>query len=864
MPKPSTIAFELPKPELVEAEGGSQVDSLKLLGGATVRVCFDGMLRTDKIALRWQTSPGEYAPIESLDGLEEGCIEFHVPPFYVGLLLDNYATFDYIVTREGVDYPSQPSKIRIKRPSNLPAPAFVQSPNNDVLDLSLLCCHDPVVRVAPWVFIDPVQTIRLDITGTNNDETRFYKQYFYDEHVTDDDVRSGWSRSLPLADLRQIKHGSRLTLVFFVAFGGTGSGHSLMLPTTTLTLLNEPHLDLAAPGLKEAVCTEFEGCVVNPVNTVGGAHIVIAYEGICCNDWVCPSFSGTPGPGSPALEGRHVGKSVTQVEFAVPPWAISANFGQFITLAYTVTRCDGSQWHSPEQTVKVLGITGLPKPGIEQATDKVLSLRTFTYDATVRVPRWDYAALGQCIWIWITGTHQDGSAYEIPILTDAPLTADWLASGVYAPISRAELQKLKDCIGFELHAAASFDGKCDLVTAIGFPVETFNIIQEDMELKSLDIREAVGDSLTIINGRYGLTARVAYPGISEDQEVQVNWKLPDDTCLPISPLSGDSSLGYVDCHIPREAVIRASGMTIPISYTVTSACKRQTSDDLNLKVTKPVQTPTPRVLEATQNILDLSTFGGDAHVVVFHEVFSCAWWFALPGQWVWISIVGETVCGGLYSRDLYVGQLTEEEARTGLKTFLPRAELESLKPESTLTVTCEVATDGSNRVDNTVAFPPLPLIVRTIPADKEDFENIPHKLIGEGQSVCIGTMEITHLSGLGRSGIHDWYQAPWVTGNAMVMCLDGDVNRHIQHVKMKFTHACRGVKFGVGGLHYSGSIYFYNEAGNLLEERALAGGVGGGEYNTWVETVAGPNEKIAWIIFVFSDWVYFDNFVFSY
>lgn len=44
---------EFPKPELVEAEGATQVDPLKLLNGATCRVCYDDMLSTDLIMLRW-------------------------------------------------------------------------------------------------------------------------------------------------------------------------------------------------------------------------------------------------------------------------------------------------------------------------------------------------------------------------------------------------------------------------------------------------------------------------------------------------------------------------------------------------------------------------------------------------------------------------------------------------------------------------------------------------------------------------------------------------------------------------------------------------------------------------------------------
>ncbi|USW94476.1 hypothetical protein NHF39_25000 [Pseudomonas proteolytica] len=93
MPDSKPKVVELPAPVLVEAQGQSQVDSLKLLEGATVRACYDGMSEKDQLVLWWVTTSGNYVDIGTLQGVAAGCVDFHVPPEYVGMRLDNYALF---------------------------------------------------------------------------------------------------------------------------------------------------------------------------------------------------------------------------------------------------------------------------------------------------------------------------------------------------------------------------------------------------------------------------------------------------------------------------------------------------------------------------------------------------------------------------------------------------------------------------------------------------------------------------------------------------------------------------------------------------------------------------------------------------
>ncbi|WP_285427941.1 hypothetical protein [Pseudomonas sp. lyk4-R2A-8] len=708
--------LHLPEPILVEAEGQSSIDPLKLLEGGTVRVCYEDMRGTDTISLSWASTSGDWAPIEPQNGVEEGCIDFHIPPLYVGMRLDNFALFSYTVTRDGEPYTSPLGQVRIKLP-NFPKPQFLQS-HGDKLDLSLLCCKDPDLYVAPWVFIGTTQLVYVAVTGTYADGSNARWVFFLDSPVTDEDVQQGWSRALPREELAKLKHGSELYTVFFVEFRPRKEGQPVyrMFPPLSLTVLTEPHLTLSAPELREAVNTG-EAWVVNPVNTVDGAHMVVTYEGMCCGDTVCPTFSGTPGPGSPLLECRQPVEGESSLVFTVPPSAISANFEQDITLTYRVSRCDGSAWLSPPRTVEVLGISGLPKPVVMEATNGTLNLNHFTGDATATVDRWPYIALGQPCWLWVTGKLEDDTLYSFEVLEGVPVTSEWLTSGVYTPLPRLELEKLADCSDLEVHFAVNFNGQSDKHSATRFRRLELHVIQKELDLKAATVLEADGSDLTIWNGRFGVTVRVAYARMSRHQTISARWINPNGTILQLGSKSGDSDRGYVDFTAPREAVILGAGKTVLIDYTVTSDCQFAPSKTFALKISRPTRLPTPVVPQATGDILDLRTFDGDADITVE------PWWFILPEQKVWLRGAGTHKDGSSYAFEVYLGKgVTAQELEDGLKDVLQRSELELLKNRSDLTFTCKVTADGSTSEGAAIEFPVLELNVRHRYYDYTDFD----------------------------------------------------------------------------------------------------------------------------------------------
>lgn len=857
MPKSLPDALDLLKPELLEAEGKSDVDSLKLLDGGTVRVIYDDMRASDLITLNWPIEGSPYPPLEPQEGVDGGYIDFHIPAHYIALWLDDYAIFTYTVSRNDEEQTSRQGSVRISLPSNLPQVELPEAIDSK-LDLSLLCCKDPTILISPWAFAGTNQTINCYLSGTYLDGTKARLYPFKHEPVTEEDVRTGWRRPLPRDVLLQLKHHSELSILCEVRFRQSAGAVYRLFRSLLLTLHTEPHLQLSPPEMREAVHTEFDGCVLNPVNTVKGAHVVVAYERVCSDDRVCLTLSGTPGPGSPSLECREVGEGESSVVFAVPPSAISANFKKTITLAYNVRRCDGSQWFSPKRTVKVLGIDGLSRPNIEQATGYVLDLNTFDDDATGVVPIWDYAALGQSCWMWWVGVLEDGSPYRFDILINEPLTSSWLEHGVDAAIPRAELQKLADCSDLRLYFAVSFNGLGELGTAVEFPFTTFHLEQEPLVLLEPSVTEAVGTDLTAWNGRNGVHVEVDYVGNNTKHSISVCWQKSDDTCWPLASKPG-SPEGAVIFALPPEAVIESMGKTVKINYTVTSACKVQTSADLNLKISAPVRLPTPVVPQATPpatdgGILHLPSFlGKDADITV------APWWFALPGQRVWLQAVGTRVSGGTHTINIYQGkQLTEDEARLGLSAILKRVELYELKHLSELTVTCKVTPNGSPDERDAVAFPNLKLTMSFELIELyEQYETAKLGIYFAGGETQVPTMTVIFVSGDNKAGVESFGNDEFQSGKSLTFCHRMDSQPDPQLIRFNFTDMLERVRFAVTWLQVPTQVQFFDSRGIKLGSRSIAGSTVG----QWIEYTA-PTQggAIARMDLLVYDYSFVDNF----
>ncbi|WP_460134949.1 carbohydrate binding domain-containing protein [Pseudomonas sp. S1_E04] len=497
----------------------------------------------------------------------------------------------------------------------------------------------------------------------------------------------------------------------------------------TVAFIGDQKLEnMSPPHLRQSAFFEDKWCL-NPALTKNGGDVDAVNLETYAGDQICFTLSG------PGYETKQLGCVAIKNDGDLASVKLSACdvacfFNQSMTLSYAVQfPASVEPQQSPERIVSVL-VPQFPRSVIEEATNGKLDLRTFLEkDASAFVPVWDYIQCSNACWMWITGKGEDDSDYRFDILTKESVTREWMIGGVKATIPRGALQKLADCSDFALHFAASFCDDDDLANAYEFPAKMFHIVQEDLILPLPTVREAVGDQLTLWNGRDGVTVRVEYERISRDHKISVQWIKTDGTPLTLAPQMGNNDPGYVDFKVPREAVIHGAGKTSLISYTVTTDCKLAPSKALSLKISLPTRLPTPVVPEATPpatqgGTLDLRTFIGDAHITINDENFDKAWWFALEGQRVWLRGVGTLESGGAHTIDVYQGKVvTAAEAMSELADILTRSELELLKDTSTLTFTCKVTADGNTNESQAIVFPSLSLTLRKAYKHLTNFDN---------------------------------------------------------------------------------------------------------------------------------------------
>ncbi|CRM26203.1 hypothetical protein [Pseudomonas sp. 24 E 1] len=762
--------------------------------------------------------------------------------------------------------------IEVIKPDDMPVPRFTDLSFIDGswwLDMATFP-GDAGVELCDLPFIAAGQRIWFEAVGNEHHaQPRFF--WILENHVvTEEEAQSGFCFLLGIlrAWLAENDDYSSVTTGAGIIYSDAEAtapedprisrlpGNAQLSRRATANLrVREPELTLYAPTIREAVYVEGKGYLINPANTVNGAHVVVAYDGIKPGDKVCVELAGTPGPGTPVLACQVVQQGETSLLFGVPASAISANFGKPIKVSYTVLR--GSVWPSSELLARVLEPTGLSGIDVDEKTGGKICLNTFPGDATVRVSIWDYIALGQTVCLWITGELGDGSPFHWDILTAETVKSEWVTAGVSAALIRDELEKLADCQVFQIHFSVSFSGSTQMEDAIAFLPLSLEMVQKDLELVAPSVREAVGNLLTVWNGRDGVTVRVAYDGMCDRHTIALCWEQAGG-CLALVPQPGDSVAGYVDFHIPRAAVIHGIGKTVPIRFSVVSRCKHATSPDLELEISVPVCLPTPVVPQATPpatqgGILDLASFPGDASITV------SAWWFALAGHHAWLKCTGTNKDGS--PRTFYAVQgrrLTHDEVLNGLAAPLIRAELDGLKHDSSLTVTCLVASDGSEHESGATIFPALKLTIkRPLICGIERFESLPLGTFGVGGSVQTSLMKITFASGSGVAGIVTYANDEFYSGKHFVMCENVDNQVPPQLHRIDFVRPLESVKFAWAWKQQPATVVYYDEGGKVITSVDYPDDWRGG---FWVEHVTEPGTAISWLTILVRDYSFIDNF----
>ncbi len=335
------------------------------------------------------------------------------------------------------------------------------------------------------------------------------------------------------------------------------------------------------------------------------------------------------------------------------------------------------------------------------------------------------------------------------------------------------------------------------------------------------VAEATSQTLDPLSGSQGIHADIAYLSMTSSDIIGLSFN-GNDTF----ETQNGSLFGKVTFIVPVADVALAVGKTVQVIYAVVRQESVFLSETLEL-VVQPIaqeKLPTPQVTEASEDVLDLTAFEGDAHVTV------APWPLIDEAQTVWLTVMGPEGVPTIKLLEAY--PITEPDERGGIKVAIARAELDKFEDGSELTVVCKVGfTGGANEI-GAVELPILKVTIIVKPtAAYEDFETM---TVGDylvGSSVTRPTMTIT-TSGYGYA----------IISQNVSTGITNQVVRPYNKTTVIFTltPAAKSVKLK-GSMRYGIMHIRFFDGPNLLHTIDAPTGV---DY-FWGDYTAQPNKKIS-------------------
>ncbi|QTD34903.1 Ig-like domain-containing protein [Pseudomonas fluorescens] len=233
------------------------------------------------------------------------------------------------------------------------------------------------------------------------------------------------------------------------------------------------------------------------------------------------------------------------------------------------------------------------------------------------------------------------------------------------------------------------------------------------ELLAPKVIQAPDDILNPKDGLNGVDVRVSYENMKSGLDtINLSWiGTPGAGTSTDLELPGDDS-GTVTFRIAGSVIGADLDRRVSVSYGVTRYGFTTPSESLDLYVSNfedpENDWPRPQVPLATNDVLDLMMFIGDARALVLK------WPFIALKQRLWLRLEGKTATGSDYIIRMLDGvEITSAQFGSGLNEVLLRSELMKLGHSTPATVICNVAFDGSPKEDEAIGFPPYRLTVRT-------------------------------------------------------------------------------------------------------------------------------------------------------
>ncbi|MDQ0654567.1 hypothetical protein [Pseudomonas cedrina] len=374
-------------------------------------------------------------------------------------------------------------------------------------------------------------------------------------------------------------------------------------------------------------------------------------------------------------------------------------YGQIIQIHYSFSR-GNFPFKSPTVYLKLLPLTGLPTPRIDDFDGPYLPLAQLNPSARTRVSKWAFSHEEQFMWLRYIGTNLDGSTYIHDTYDAEEVGTEGQANGVNAATPYEGINGLKDGSVFFIEFLVSFAESPHKATAIPFGVRSYTVQRLASILPAPKFANLPGTIVTInpvdyLN--YAFVA-VAYAGMNSAHWIELDWLYPDGTKAYVPGKNGLDG-GRVDFPISVEIMAASLGKTIVLRFTATINGKASPSYTQTLIVEglTDQQLPYPLINSTPPGgTLDLRTHSGNALASVAH------WFFARKNQKVWITCYSEGV-NPLSVLSNY--PVTEQEASNGLINKVVSRDWLDLLIADKIQVICDVTFDGSDDRPKATRFP---------------------------------------------------------------------------------------------------------------------------------------------------------------
>ncbi len=435
------------------------------------------------IIANWPQNIGEQLPLEAFFYVAEVA-----KPNAVFFQRDYFQQTGRYLPIMQVDLAATDGKVFTFDPQDLvlPKPKILKAAHNGEgpeLDLNQVT-GGARLNIDGWPHMAIDQYVWLRLKGEKTDGSQHdYQVWVAPSRVTPVEYDRGYLYTdIPYSYLQALRDGSTLTVEFKVAFTSS-TDENLAFPFPLRTYTVNGQVVPLAPSVKEA-----DGTTLNPINATDSLNIVVPADiALLPDDKLKVTWTGAPG--TPAGGSYTSGESLVSagLEIPIPNRVVAFNLGKSVKVSYEVIRGNEDPIPSPELSLAVQPIAQadlqVAKPKILQAANggegSELDMNTLTGNATVRIDSWPHIATGQYVWLRLTGTKTDGSAYERTLWGQANgsrVSEQWVLAGFATNTALiGELRELRDGSTLTVEFKVTFDQSTAEAEAVTFPSRSYTV-----------------------------------------------------------------------------------------------------------------------------------------------------------------------------------------------------------------------------------------------------------------------------------------------------------------------------------------------------------------------------------------------------